>query len=226
MKRFLPIFVWWGVGVVLFGMGLIGAYSYFSSETQITDNTLSFGTLVMKLDDKYDSLTAVWNGSNLKPGDSISGSFKVSNSGSLEAEALGLGFANSGFKTSNSPTLDYKLRLTSLKYDGVELIKAVEAALAGGDKLATTGGVTITANLNNGLADLETVSDGYLSLGELNNKEIIIKSAGGGGLNGLKASSGADVKIELMFVPGSNDNDYQADAVVTNITGTLYQVAP
>ncbi len=213
-------------GVLLFSLGLFGAYSYFSSQTQITNNVLSFGTLTMKLNGAYDTLTAVWSGTNLKPGDTISGSFQVANTGSLDAQALGLKFQNTGFKTTNSPTLDHKLRLTSLTYDNTQLITAIQTALSTNTSHATVSGITITASHTNGLSGLDTNNDDYLSLGELNNQELIFQSASSSPLNGLKANTNADIALSLYFVPGSNDNDYQADSVTTNITGTLYQVAP
>ena len=212
-------------GSLLLSLGVFGAYSYFSSQTQIVNNTLSFGTLTMKLNQTYDSLTAIWNQSNLKPGDSVSGNFDVYNTGSLTAQALGLQMVNSGFNTSNNPTLDYKLRLTSLTYDGQELINAIESALASHASSATQSGITITSTHANGLFGLDTDANNHLSLGELHNQELIIKPASGS-LNGLTANSHATVSLTLYFVPGSNDNDYQSDSVVTTITGTLYQVAP
>jgi len=204
---------------------LIGAYAYFTSQTTINSNTLSFGTLTLKLNDTYDSLTAIWSGSNLKPGDSVSGSFSVKNAGSLDAAALGLAFTNSGFNTANSPTLDHKLRITSLTYDGTELINAIQTALTASAAEATVSAVTVTASPTNGLSGLDTDADGYLSLGELNGQELRFLPSNTS-LNGLTNQTKATIGMTLTFIPGSNDNNYQGDSVNTNITGTLYQVAP
>ncbi len=219
---------WWSLWLVsslfFLSLTLVGAHSYFSSQTKINSNVLSFGTLVMKLNGDHDSLTAVWSQSNLAPGDSVSGSFNVSNAGSLNAKALGLKFSNSGFNPANNPSLPSRLRITNLSYNGTQLMNTIETALTNNQPQATISGITVTANSAKGLVDLDANGNKHLSLAELDNQELIIKS--NSGLNGLTASSQAGVDISLYFVPGSDDNIYQGDEVVTNITGTLYQVAP
>ncbi len=216
--------VWLLLTSLFLSLTLIGAYSYFTSQTQINSNTLSFGTLVMKLNGSYDTLTAVWSKTNMVPGDDVSGSFDVSNVGSVDAHALGLRFGNSGYNSANNPTLPNRLRLTSFSYNGQQLITAIETALTNDQPLATVSGITVTANASNGLVSLDSNSDNHLSLGELDNNELLIESPTT--LNGLTHSTQAGVEIGLHFVPGSDDNIYQGDSVVTAITGTLYQVAP
>ncbi len=218
--------IWLLLTSLFLSFTLIGAYSYFTSQTQINSNTLSFGTLMLNMKPSGDnnSLTAVWSQSNLAPGDDVSGNFDVSNVGSVDAHALGLRFANSGYNSANNPALPNRLRLTSLSYDGQQLITAIETALTNDQPLATVSGVTVTANASNGLVSLDSDSDNHLSLGELDNNELLIESPTT--LNGLTHSTQAGVEVGLHFVPGSDDNIYQGDSVVTAITGTLYQVAP
>ncbi len=213
-------------GLSLASMGLLTAKAYFTSQTQINNNSLSLGTLVMKLNGDQDSLSAVWTGSNLKPGDSVSGSFEFKNAGSIDAEAVGFTFVNQGFNQSVQPTLDNKLRLTGFKFGQVELISDIEAAIASGQDQASVGDLIVTTTKANGLAGLDIDSDGHLNLAELNSQELVVKRQTGASVAGLDASSQSDLAMTLLFVSGSNDNDYQGDSLTTDITGTLYQVAP
>ncbi len=216
--------VWLLISLFFLSLTLWGAYAYFTSQTQINSNTLSFGTLVMKLNGSYDTLTAIWNQSNLAPGDSVGGSFSVSNTGSIDAHALGLRFTNNGYNSANNPTLPHELRLVGLSYQGTALVPAIETALTNGQSLATVSGITVTARATNGLLSLDSDSDKHLSLAELDGNELLIESTTS--LDGLTHGTQAPVEMNLYFVPGSNDNIYQGDSVTTDITGTLYQVAP
>ncbi len=77
--------------MLLIGMGGIGTWAYFQDTETSTGNVLAAGTLDLKTND-VDGVTQTLYASNLKPGDSVSGSITLRNAGSVAGSIVDLGF--------------------------------------------------------------------------------------------------------------------------------------
>jgi len=80
------------IGILALAMGY-GTYSYFSSTKTSTGNTFTAGTLNLQLADNDegwgDGVTATWSSpSNWAPGDNVTNTIHLRNTGSVPAEAV------------------------------------------------------------------------------------------------------------------------------------------
>ena len=89
MKKILGLTI---AFMLLIGMGGIGTWAYFQDTETSTGNVLAAGTLDLKTND-VDGVTQTLYASNLKPGDIVSGSITLKNSGSVAGSSLDLAFS-------------------------------------------------------------------------------------------------------------------------------------
>jgi len=122
--------------IYLVAMLSIGATkAYFSNQGTSSGNTFSTGTLDLKLSDDnetvQDSVTATWTGTNLAPGIVVSGTLKLRNSGTIAANHVEIGTANlvteasSGPGTEETIKMDTVLEVTTLTFDGANLLNSL-----------------------------------------------------------------------------------------------------
>ena len=111
-------------------IGIVGAatYAYFSDSGTSNDNVFATGTLNLKLSDDtpeidQDNVTASFGGTNLAPGNSVTGQLRLKNSGTINANHAEVAVVN----TNSDPTnpLDKVLEITVLDYDSVSVLSSV-----------------------------------------------------------------------------------------------------
>lgn len=197
MKRILLSFL--TIGLV--SLVTIGATrAYFSDQGQNTGNTFSAGTLDLKLSDDdesdKDDISATWVANNMAPGDSVSGSFYLENTGTVAGDHIEITTSNT---VSDEPwDMDKQLEIVQMKYD-----KDGNHVFDPADDILT---MVSDANGNGypDLDDLESVTLDNLALTDLNNYHEFF------------------MEVKLHENAG---NEYQGDQVTTTFTITLNQHA-
>ncbi len=128
MKKILGLTI---AFMLLIGMGGIGTWAYFQDTETSTGNVLAAGTLDLKTDD-VDGVTQTLYASNLKPGDSVSGSITLRNAGTVAGLTLDLAFTyvESDDIVPNPPNMTADgtaavIEVTILDYDGLDLLSYV-----------------------------------------------------------------------------------------------------
>lgn len=192
--------------VIALAIGVVGTTTkaFFSDTGTSSANTFTAGTLDLKMN-TLDNTTANWTMPNMAPGDSVSGSIVLTNTGTLTADHVEINpVANviTDATPAAATALDKYIQITSASYDGDDL-------------LATPGKNLVDLNGN-----------GYIDLDDLEN----VSNAGEGGqLDNLSApaASGGSTKMLAMTVKFRTDapNDLQGDSDTMSMTFTLNQDA-
>ncbi len=117
------------------GALVIGAtFAYFSDSGTSNDNVFATGTLILKLSDanetEQDNVIASFGGTNLKPGDSVTGQLNLKNTGTISANHAEVAVVNTNSDTTNP--LDKVLEITTLNYDGLSVLSQVTDANTNG----------------------------------------------------------------------------------------------
>ncbi|MDI6903776.1 MAG: TasA family protein [Methanocellales archaeon] len=192
------------IGII---MATVGAtMAYFSDVETSGENTLSAGTLDLKIKDQdeyfyRDGVSATWTLSDMKPGDSIDGWVRLRSDGSIAADHLEINVSNvvedppgpESDTEENTTDMDKEMIITEMNYTYY------------------TG--TVHANCLELLDD--TDGDGKISLDELEAQ----------GIDNLPAPPKGryyTLYMTIMFDPDA-DNDYQGDILNATFTFTLNQ---
>ena len=193
MKKILGLTI---AFMLLISMGGIGTWAYFQDTETSTGNVFAAGTLDLKTDD-VDGVTQTLYASNLKPGDSVSGSITLKNAGSVAGSTLDLAFTYEESDSSPNP-----------------VNKSADA----------TAAVIEVTTLNYGIVDLllldifDYQSNGYTDIEDLKNDADLDLA----GLTGIDASATKDFTITVQF-RGDANHDFQSDGINISITFTLNQ---
>lgn len=184
-------------------------YAFFSDSGTNTGNTFAAGTLDLKLSDAneidQDSITTTWTMPSMAPGDSVSGSMTLKNTGTIAANHVEIGpvtntVADVGIAAN--PDIDAYLQITAASYDG--------------DDLLTAGGIQLVDSNGNGWIDLDDL-------------ESAANSGEGSQLDNLSApaANGLTTKVLSMTITFNSlaGNEYQGDSDVMALTVTLNQSA-
>lgn len=129
------------------GLIIKASQAFFSDSVTNSDNTFTAGSLNLKLNGK-DTASAVWAMSDMAPGDEVSASINLTNSGNIEADHLEINSVTNQVYDLNddaSPDIDQFLEIISAVYDNDNL-------------LVPPGKQLIDAN-NNGWYDLDDLED-------------------------------------------------------------------
>jgi len=189
MKKILGLTI---AFMLLISMGGIGTWAYFQDTETSTGNVFAAGTLDLKTDD-VDGVTQTLYASNLKPGDNVSGSITLKNTGSVAGSTLDLAFSYVESDSSPNPAnmsanaTAAQMELTTLDYGGSSLLGSVS-----------------DANTN-----------GYKDVEDLKNANLA-------GQTGIDASATKDFTITVQF-RGDAGHDFQSDGINITMTFTLNQ---
>ena len=190
MKKILGLTI---AFMLLIGMGGIGTWAYFQDTETSTGNVFAAGTLDLKTDD-VDGVTQTLYASNLKPGDSVSGSITLKNVGTVAGSTLDLAFSyvesDSGSTNPANMSADATaavIEVTTLNYGGSSILSTVN--------------------------DINT--NGYKDIYDLKNDDL-------SGQTGIDASATKDFTITVQF-RGDAGHDFQSDGINITITFTLNQ---
>ncbi len=190
MKKILGLTI---AFMLLIGMGGIGTWAYFQDTETVTGNVLAAGTLDLKTND-VDGVTQTLYASNLKPGDSVSGSITLKNAGTVSGSTLDLVFSyvENDDITPNPPNMTADetaavIEVTTLDY----------------------GGSSLLGSVSDGNSNL------YIDIEDLKNADLT-------GQTGIDASATKDFTITVQF-RGDASHDFQSDGINITITFTLNQ---
>lgn len=181
-------------------LAIANTSSYFSDIEISTGNIFSTGTLDLKLNEE-DNITATWAENNLKPEMEVTGLIDLKNTGTISADHLHLRIVNtiidavSGPGTVTTPSLDSVLEITSLTYDGINILTSVSDVNGNGIK---------------DLDDLEHVSNFGHTLPVLN-------------LTDLNVNHPFEITVKLNKDKANVSN--QGDSISTDFIFNLYQNA-
>ena len=188
--------------VIALVIGAVGATTkaFFSDTGTSSANTFTAGTLDLKMN-TLDNTTANWTMPNMAPGESVSASIALTNTGTLTADHLEINPVANAI-TDATPVaanaLDRYMQITVASYDGDDLLTAP------GKNLVDSNG------------------NGYIDLDDLENAA---NAGEGGQLDNLSASaaSGGSTKTLFMTVKFRTDapNDLQGDSDTMSMTFTL-----
>lgn len=197
-KKSILVFV--GLLVAVGSVVAAGTRAYFSRQGEVKSNTFSTGTLVLGLSDSdesdSDETTATWSIAAGAPGDSVSGTVNIKNTGSIAANHIEVDVSNVVTEASGPPgstdavPLDTVLEITGLTYDGVSVLSAVTDANGNGIK---------------DLDDLEAAGLDDLALTDLDVNHPLA--------------------MTVRFNPSLTVAEHQGDSATTTLTVTLNQVA-
>ncbi len=195
--------------------------AYFSSEAVSGGNTLSAGTLELTLGSPVNGFLTM---SNMAPGDSVTGSIDVENTGSLNADHLAITFDNivSDENGDANPDMDSQLIVKSMKLGPYPITNDLVTYMDGSKNGVHLGyGYYIKLKDGNVNTDIDVNKDGKISLAELKGKTIFIH--GGNPANFLKAGGKGTLTVTVEFDKDAG-NEYQGDTVESILTFTLNQV--
>lgn len=200
MKILKSLFILVFTGTIL----VTSTSAYFSETGSSTSNTLTAGTLDLKLNGS-DNVTATWNNTNMAPGDSVTASINLANTGTLTANHVEVGpvtlvVTDNG--TAASPDIDTLMQVTAASYDGTDLLAV------GAHQLQDS-------NLN-GWIDLNDLTFSANS-GESGALDNLSAPASGGG-------STKTISLSVQFRSSAGDT-YQGDSVVMSVPFVLNQTA-
>ena len=178
--------------ILLVGMGGIGTWAYFSDVETAAGNELTAGVLDLKTDD-VDGVTGTLTLSNMKPGDTTSGSITLKNTGTMTGSTLDIEFSyveDDGTPNVVNMSADDTaavIEVTTLDYDASSLL----------------GGIS------------DGNSNTYTDIEDLKNANLT-------GLSGINASATKDFEVAVQLRTETG-NDFQADGVNITMTFTLNQ---
>ena len=190
MKKILGLTI---AFMLLIGMGGIGTWAYFQDTETSTGNVFAAGTLDLKTDD-VDGVMQTLYASNLKPGNNVSGSITLKNSGSVAGSSLDLVFSyvesDNSFNLVNKSDNEVaaQMELTALSYGGSSLLTSVNENYNG---------------------------NGYKDIEDLKNADLT-------GQTGIDPSLTENFSIEVQL-RGDTAGDFQSDGINITITFTLNQ---
>ena len=192
-----------------------GALAYFQDTETSTDNTLTAGTLDLKLTDfnemQKDGVSATWTMTNMAPGVTSTSTWYVmlSNSGSVAGDHVEISYHNDidegteiepeTSSTNTAAEMAQWLEVTGITYTGVSF------ATTPGHVLANTNGTPFI--------DLDDLAD---PANEAALDNLLVPPASNGGMTALF--------MDIRFNSGAG-NDFQGDTLTTTITFTLNQDA-
>ena len=187
------------LGILIVGSVVaVGTRAYFSQQGEVKSNVFSTGTLALKLSDSdefdSDETTATWNIVAGGPGDEVSGTVNIKNTGSIVADHIEITAVNTVTESDIAPgstadvALDTVLEITVLTYDGVDVLSQVTDANGNGIK---------------DLDDLEAVTLDDLALTDLNVDHPLA--------------------MTIRFEPVLTVGEHQGDSATTTLTVTLNQ---
>ena len=194
--------------IITLVMGVIGTTTaaFFSDSGTSSANTFTAGTLDLKLN-AVDSTTANWTIPNMAPGDEITATIALTNTGSLTASHLEINPVTNSVADAVPPAanaIDKYLQITAATYDGDNLLTTAE------------GGKNLNDSNGNGLIDLDDL-------------ENAVNAGEGGQLDNLvaPASGGVNTKILSMTIKfrTSAPDDLQGDSDTMAMIFTLNQDA-
>ncbi len=189
MKKILGLTI---AFMLLISMGGIGTWAYFQDTETSTGNVLAAGTLDLKTDD-VDGVTQTLYASNLKPGDIVSGSITLKNTGTVAGSTLDLAFSYVESDDSPNPAnmsadaTAAVIELTTLDY----------------------GGSSLLGSVSDGNSNL------YIDIEDLKNADLT-------GQTGIDAAATKDFTITVQF-RGDASHDFQSDGINITMTFTLNQ---
>ncbi len=189
MKKILGLTI---AFMLLIGMGGIGTWAYFQDTETSTGNVLAAGTLDLKTD-LADRVTATLTASTMKPGDSVSGSIALKNTGSVAGASLDLVFSYVDSDDSPNP-VPMSANATAA------VIELTELNLGGSDLLP-------------GISDYQP--NGYIDIEDLQNANLSDPA-------GIDASGTRTFSITVQL-RGDTSNDFQSDGITITMTFTLNQ---
>ncbi len=121
-------------GILVVGsMVAVGTRAYFSQQGEVKSNVFSTGTLSLKLN-SAKTATAVWKIKTGKPGDEVTGTVNIRNDGSIAANHIEIQTSNAITEATSGPgtkakiPLDTVLEITTLTYDGDNILSQVTDA--------------------------------------------------------------------------------------------------
>lgn len=177
-------------------------YAFFSDTGTSTANTFTAGTLDLKLN-TLDATTANWAMPNMAPGDEVTASIALTNTGTLTANHVEINPVTNTITdngTAAAVPIDRYLQITAASYDGDDL-------------LAVPGKNLVDINGN-----------GWIDLDDL---ESATNAGEGGQLDNLSApaASGGSTKTLNLTVKfrTAAPNDLQGDVDAMAMTFTLNQ---
>lgn len=192
--------------IIALVVGAVGTTTkaFFSDSGTSSANTFTAGTLDLKMN-TIDNTTANWTMPNMTPGDQVSASIVLTNTGSLSADHMEINPITNVI-TDATPiaanALDKYMQITAATYDGDDL-------------LAVPGKNLVDSNEND-----------WIDLDDLENAT---NAGEGGQLDNLSspAASGGSAKTLTMTVKFRTDapNDLQGDSDTMSMTFTLNQDA-
>jgi len=189
MKRILGLTI---AFMLLISMGGIGTWAYFQDTETSTSNVFAAGTLDLKTDD-VDGVTQTLYASNLKPGDNVSGSITLKNTGTVAGLSLDLVFSYVESDSSPNPA--------NMSADATAAVIELTTLNLGGSSLLGS----VSDNNINGYKDVEDLKNANLA-----------------GQTGIDASATKDFTIMVQF-RGDAGHDFQSDGINITITFTLNQ---
>ncbi len=190
MKKILGLTI---AFMLLISMGGIGTWAYFQDTETSTGNVFAAGTLDLKTDD-VDGVTQTLYASNLKPGDNVSGSITLKNTGSVAGSTLDLVFEYIESDSSPNPA-PMSANATAAMIEVTTLIYGIDDLLV----------PVISDYQPNGYTDIEDLKNADLT-----------------GQAGIDASATKDFTITVQF-RGDAGHDFQSDGINITITFTLNQ---
>lgn len=129
-------------------------FAFFSDSGTNSDNAFAAGTIDLKMGDvnesAQDNITASFGGTNMAPGDTRSGFFRMNNSGTHVANHAEVAVVNTNTDLTNP--LDAVLQLTVLDYNSVSVLSQVADANLNGYK--DLGDLAVSGLDNLSLTDL------------------------------------------------------------------------
>lgn len=178
----------------------LGTRAYFSRQGEVKGSTFSTGTLALKLSDAdesdSDETTSTWNIAVGAPGDQVSGTVNIKNSGTIASDHIEIQALNTVTESASAPgstattPLDTVLEIVNLTYDGTNILSSVTDANSNGAK---------------DLDDLEKTTLDNLALTDLNVNHPLA--------------------MTVRFHPVLTTSEHQGDSVTTKLTVTLNQDA-
>ena len=189
MKKILGLTI---AFMLLISMGGIGTWAYFQDTETSTGNVFAAGTLDLKTDD-VDGVTQTLYASNLKPGDNVSGSITLKNTGSVAGSTLDLAFSYVESDSSPNPA--------DMSADATAAVIELTTLNLGGSNLLGS----VSDNNINGYKDVEDLKNANLS-----------------DPTGIDASATKDFTITVQF-RGDAGHDFQSDGINITMTFTLNQ---
>lgn len=194
--------------IITLVLGAIGTttVAFFSDSGTSSANTFTAGTLNLKLN-AVDNTTVNWTIPNMAPGDEVTASIALTNTGSLKANHVEINPVTNSVTDAVPPAInaiDTYLQIITATYDGDNLLTAAD------------GGKNLNDSNGNGWIDLDDL-------------ENAVNAGDGGQLDNLVApsSGGTDIKILSMTIKfrTSAPNDLQGDTNTMAMNFTLNQDA-